>query len=73
MDWQNMFAIRTFPYIRVPFYIFYYYCGEEYRSLYIEGLNGEGGGGGAHAGSQLKCYYFFGCQIYISPFVARRV
>ena len=33
-DWQNLFAMTTFPYMKVLFQIFYYYWGKENRSLY---------------------------------------
>ena len=34
-DWQNLFAIKRFRYIKVLFHImFYYYWGKENRSLY---------------------------------------
>ena len=33
-DWQILFAIMRFRYIEVLFHIFYYYWGEENRSLY---------------------------------------
>ena len=33
-NWQNLFAITSFRYIEVLFHIFYYYWGEENRSLY---------------------------------------
>ena len=33
-DWQNTFAITRFRCIEVLFHIFYYYWGEECRSLY---------------------------------------
>ena len=35
-DWQNLLAITRFRYIEVLFHIFYYYWGEEDRSLYRE-------------------------------------
>ena len=33
-DWQNMFVITRFRYMEVIFHIFYYYWGNENRSLY---------------------------------------
>ena len=32
-DWQNLFAIKRFRYIEVLFHTFYYYGGQENRSL----------------------------------------
>ena len=29
----------------------------------LEGLNGEGGGGGSHVGCRLKFHYFVGCRL----------
>ena len=37
-DWQNLFPIKRFHYIKVLFHIFYYYCGKENYLLY-QGLH----------------------------------
>ena len=34
MDWQNLFAIKRFHYIKVLFHMFYDYWGKENCSLY---------------------------------------
>ena len=33
-DWQNLFAIKRFRYIKVLFHMLYYYWGKENRLLY---------------------------------------
>ena len=33
-DWQNVFTITRFSYIKVLFHIFYYYWGKENRSFF---------------------------------------